>query len=401
MAKDEKERQIQKMMQQRHANRTARKEQRMLERAQKEAERGQQSRSIDDSNIGVSRPAINIEGLQRKEEVANGGVQAEAGGPLRNEPYAAPVQNPVWAQQQQNPYGFAPQEPAAPYNDVNAANAAGAAQAAKEAEAEKQLQQQTAVRNYDDLYSTLMQQQMEQYNKDAEALARRRRSQEAIGSIADAAGAVANLIATNNYAPNQQVQPTMSAKARERYDRARADLDKSNAQQMAYLNALESQRRADRAADIQNRGLDIQEKAYGLKEDKNKLEWEKHLHKVAMDEEQLALKKAKFDLDEMYKNKMIDINQYNAISHRISANSSAKRTANGMTEYTVSEIYERDARGRIIAKTKKRTIDGKEYETTEVVAEAPESNGGSTSQSNGRSTANLGNTNSGKTTAKL
>lgn len=236
MAKDEKEREIQKMMQQRHANRTARKEQRMLERAQKAAESEQQNAQ---QQAAVAMPAGDTAGTG-----AVGNVQAEAGGPLRNEPYASPVQNPVWLQQQQNHYGFDPQQPTALYYDVNAANAAGAAQAAKEAEAEKQLQQQPAVRNYDDLYSTLMQQQMEQYNKDAEALARRRRSQEAIGSIADAAGAVANLIATNNYAPNQQVQTPMSAKARERYDRARAELDKSNAQQMAYLNQMEKARKA-------------------------------------------------------------------------------------------------------------------------------------------------------------
>lgn len=302
--------QIQTMMQQRHANRTARKEQRMLERAQKAAESEQQKRTIDDSNIGVTRPAINIGGLQSPGEDAKGVAAPQVAPQVQPQESSAEVAQQNAQQEaaetdsaaQQQAQVAAPattpavasapaaattqaQQPTTDGASVALRNAAGVnapqfngapkfngAQIPQSGSIsvpqptmnprmesfgvpnmvgsetlEKPVQpapEQTAVRNYDDLYATLMQQQMEQYNKDAEALARRRRSQEAIGSISDAAGAVANLIATNNYAPNQQVQTPMSAKARERYDRARAELDKSNAQQMAFLNQMDKARKS-------------------------------------------------------------------------------------------------------------------------------------------------------------
>lgn len=116
---------------------------------------------------------------------------------------------------------------------------------------------------YDELLNTYKS-RLEQEEKMAKA----RRGRAAINGIADMGRAIANLIATSQYAPNAyDPSQSLSASAQARYEKAKAERDKSRAEWMNY--ALKKKKLFD---DVRN---------HKLKRDQYKLEVEKEERRKA------------------------------------------------------------------------------------------------------------------------
>lgn len=97
---------------------------------------------------------------------------------------------------------------------------------------------QQGMRNYDDIYKYL-DEQIKATAPETEEQRKRRvrteRTQALVNGIADVGRAFANLIATNNYAPNGYEQSqSLSDKARERWDKASAERAKRRAENWNY-----------------------------------------------------------------------------------------------------------------------------------------------------------------------
>lgn len=97
---------------------------------------------------------------------------------------------------------------------------------------------QQGMRNYDDIYNYL-DEQIKATAPETEEQRKRRvrteRTQALVNGIADVGRAFANLMATNNYAPNGYEQSqSLSDKARERWDKASAERAKRRAENWNY-----------------------------------------------------------------------------------------------------------------------------------------------------------------------
>lgn len=91
----------------------------------------------------------------------------------------------------------------------------------------------------DDVTSQLLRAQMEAQKKESAELRRHGRTQQMIGGITDAANALASMYnTTRGAAPTYDPRQSLDGKALARYDRAKAEMDKEHAKQMAYIQQL-------------------------------------------------------------------------------------------------------------------------------------------------------------------
>ena len=97
--------------------------------------------------------------------------------------------------------------------------------------------------------------------KDLEKLRRKQKAEGIISGISDAVRSVANLIATHHYAPNMyNGNSSMSAKAKARFDKAKAERDAEDDQHFNYVMALRRLRDADAATEYQHKRDALQDR---------------------------------------------------------------------------------------------------------------------------------------------
>lgn len=116
-----------------------------------------------------------------------------------------------------------------------------------------------------------LQRRMDEYKplseEDLRKLRRRQRAEGIISGISDAVQSVANLIATHHYAPNMfDPKNGMSAKAQERFDKAKAERDADKDRWLNYALTIGKMRDADKDRGLQawqiTQNLARQDRAY-------------------------------------------------------------------------------------------------------------------------------------------
>lgn len=116
--------------------------------------------------------------------------------------------------------------------------------------------------NYDDVIKYLEKKMAEHKPLSEEELKKIRKRQKAegiISGISDAVRSVANLIATHNYAPDMTVGANMSARAKERFDKEKAEREANDEVFFNYAMNIARLKDADR-----NQGLQIWQLEHGL-----------------------------------------------------------------------------------------------------------------------------------------
>lgn len=116
--------------------------------------------------------------------------------------------------------------------------------------------------NYDDVIKYLEKKMAEHKPLSEEELKKIRKRQKAegiISGISDAVRSVANLIATHNYAPDMTVGANMSARAKERFDKEKAEREANDEAFFNYAMNIARLKDADR-----NQGLQIWQLEHGL-----------------------------------------------------------------------------------------------------------------------------------------
>lgn len=165
----------------------------------------------------------------------------------------------------------------------------------------------------DDVSGQLMKAQMEAQQKENAELRRHGRTQQMIGGITDAANALASMYnATRGAAPTYDPRASLDGKALQRYDRAKAELDKDHAQQMAYIRQL----RADAMAG--ENAKTARERLQYMRDREERLAQEAQ-NKTAYQQEVLRLRREKQELDAQLADRKIDIDEYKAKTGRLNA----------------------------------------------------------------------------------
>lgn len=198
---------------------------------------------------------------------------------------------------------------------------------------------------YDELLNTYKS-RLEQEEKMGKA----RRGRAAINGIADMGRAIANLIATSQYAPNAyDPSQSLSASAQARYEKAKAERDKSRAEWMNY--ALTKKKLVD---DVRNREY-LKEKDKADREYKEKVldnnqrrtdlmeqAEERRMYKIELDEAyrngKLDLEKEKTETDRKYKEGMLSVNQYKARTAELNARLKEQGSTTETTEESIDPV---------------------------------------------------------------
>lgn len=163
----------------------------------------------------------------------------------------------------------------------------------------------------DDVSGQLMKAQMEAQQKENAELRRHGRTQQMIGGITDAANALASMYnATRGAAPTYDPRASLDGKALARYDRAKAEMDKSHAKQMAYIQQL---RKGDMdLLRLQNaaRRLDINEADQLRKMGNTEFAKYKFGLQNALNNRKLDIMEKNYEATALYRQGLISLRQY-------------------------------------------------------------------------------------------
>lgn len=232
---------------------------------------------------------------------------------------------------------------------------------------------QQGMRSYDDIYDYL-DEQIKATQPESEEQRKRRvrteRTQALVNGIADVGRAFANLMATNNYAPNGYEQSqSLSDKARERWEKARAERQKRRAEnwnyhlQKAKLKGderdyeLKREKEKNTAAyhnqQMELRERDLELRAQKLLDAKSESEW-----KHGIEEAKLEIQRERLRVQEDFNNQRISLAQFKEANRRLD------NINHNLAEY--EETYEYD---KISGKVKKKTRTVKNPDGTTTTSE--------------------------------
>lgn len=180
-----------------------------------------------------------------------------------------------------------------------------------------------------------------------------------ISGISDMGRALANLYFTSQYAPNAYQGETMSDKYQARLDKAKAQRDKDLDRYYNYALNLGKIREGDKGFNFKVEQARLQQanadRAYALNQEREtrlngqyelnakKIEWQQQ-----MAEKKFNLEEARLELQRMVAEKEISLEQ---------ARLEEARIRHELQEYNIQEEVERDDKGRVVRRTKTRTVN--------------------------------------------
>lgn len=180
-----------------------------------------------------------------------------------------------------------------------------------------------------------------------------------ISGISDMGRALANLYFTSQYAPSAYQGETMSDKYQARLDKAKAQRDKDLDRYYNYALNLGKIREGNKGFNFKVEQARLQQenadRAYALNQEREtrlngqyelnakKIEWQQQ-----MAEKKFNLEEARLELQRMVAEKKISLEQ---------ARLEEARIRHELQEYNIQEEVERDDKGRVVRRTKTRTVN--------------------------------------------